>query len=53
MLLGYGASRYVIEFAREPDAQLGVLFGIITMGQVLCLPMLAVGLYLIMRERRR
>lgn len=53
MLLGYGASRYVIEFAREPDAQLGVLFGIITMGQVLCLPMLAGGLYLIMRERHR
>ena len=53
MLLGYGASRYVIEFAREPDAQLGVLFGIITMGQILCLPMLAGGLYLIMRERRR
>lgn len=53
MLLGYGASRYVIEFAREPDAQLGVLFGIITMGQILCLPMVAGGLYLIMRERRR
>ncbi|MGB0689803.1 MAG: prolipoprotein diacylglyceryl transferase [Candidatus Puniceispirillum sp.] len=53
MLLGYGASRYVIEFAREPDAQLGVLFGVITMGQILCLPMVAGGLYLIMRERRR
>ena len=52
MLLGYGASRYLIEFAREPDAQLGVLFGIITMGQVLCLPMIAGGLYLFMRERR-
>ncbi|ADE40440.1 prolipoprotein diacylglyceryl transferase [Candidatus Puniceispirillum marinum] len=53
MLIGYGASRYVIEFAREPDAHLGILFGVITMGQILCLPMLAGGLYLIMRERRR
>ncbi|WP_438997122.1 prolipoprotein diacylglyceryl transferase [Candidatus Puniceispirillum sp.] len=53
MLIGYGASRYLIEFAREPDAHLGVLFGVITMGQILCLPMLAGGLYLLMRERRR
>ena len=52
MLFGYGASRYLIEFAREPDAHLGVLFGVITMGQVLCLPMVAGGIYLFMRERR-
>ena len=31
---------------------LGVLFGIITMGQILCLPMIAGGIYLLMRERR-
>ena len=52
MLVGYGASRYLIEFVREPDAHLGVLFGIITMGQILCLPMIAGGIYLFMRERR-
>ena len=52
MLIGYGVSRYLIEFAREPDAHLGVLFGIITMGQILCLPMIAGGIYLLMRERR-
>lgn len=52
LLFGYGASRYLVEFAREPDAHIGMLFGFLTMGQILCLPMLAGGLYLFMRERR-
>ena len=37
--------RFLIEFTREPDAQLGFLWGTgwLTMGQVLCLAMLAAG----------
>jgi len=53
----YAIARFVLEFFREPDAQLGFLFGGMTMGQLLCLPMLLCGLYLIgwslMRYRRK
>lgn len=42
-LIGYGLSRFVVEFAREPDMQLGLLFMNMSMGQLLCLPMIAVG----------
>jgi len=50
LLLGYGAARFAVEYVREPDAQLGLLLGLGTMGQLLCLPMIAAGLYLIWRR---
>lgn len=53
LLLGYGAARFGIEYVREPDPQLGLLAGMITMGQLLCLPMLAAGAYLLWRQQRR
>jgi len=53
LLVGYGLARYLVEFVREPDAHLGQLAGFMTMGQLLCLPMLAGGLYLLTRERRK
>jgi phosphatidylglycerol:prolipoprotein diacylglycerol transferase len=34
--LGYGLFRFVVEFFREPDVQLGYYFGYFTMGQILC-----------------
>ena len=37
----YGLFRFVVEFFREPDAQLGFLFLRLSMGQLLCLLMLA------------
>lgn len=43
-LIGYGLFRAFIEFFREPDAQLGFIIGEISMGQILCLPMIAFGL---------
>ena len=46
-LLGYGIFRFIIEFFREPDVQLGILSTGLSMGQTLCLPMLVGGLYLI------
>jgi phosphatidylglycerol:prolipoprotein diacylglycerol transferase len=52
-LAGYGAARFVGEFFREPDAQLGYLVGGLTMGQLLSLPMIAVGLAAIVIVRRR
>ncbi len=51
--VGYGFFRYVIEFIREPDAFLGKLWGVISMGQLLSLPMMAFGLYLIIRAVRK
>ncbi len=42
----YGIFRFVVEFVRVPDAQLGYLaFGWLTMGQVLSLPLIAAGLW--------
>ncbi|HXV73663.1 MAG TPA: prolipoprotein diacylglyceryl transferase [Sphingomonadales bacterium] len=49
----YGVFRYAIEFVRVPDEQLGQLWGVITMGQLLSLPMIAFGLWLIATSRRR
>lgn len=47
-LVCYGMFRFVIEFIREPDPQLGYLaFGWVTMGQVLSLPMIFAGIMLI------
>lgn len=53
LLIGYGAARFLVEYVREPDVQLGLLAGFITMGQVLCLPMLAAGGYLLWRRQRQ
>jgi phosphatidylglycerol:prolipoprotein diacylglycerol transferase len=52
-LIGYGLARFVVEFVREPDAQLGYLaFGWVTMGQVLSLPMILAGIGLLVWSQR-
>ena len=59
---GYGLARFLVEFVRQPDAQfvspgnplgLALHFGGygLTMGQLLSLPMIALGLYLVFRSR--
>ncbi|GAB3312281.1 prolipoprotein diacylglyceryl transferase [Haliea atlantica] len=46
--LGYGVLRFVAEFFREPDAHIGYqAFGWLTRGQLLCLPMVALGAWLL------
>ncbi len=45
-LIGYGAFRMLIEFVREPDMHIGLIGGVMSMGQVLCLPMLLIGMIL-------
>ena len=52
-IAGYGLSRFLIEFWREPDAQLGVLGIGLTMGQLLSLPMIFLGLWLISTFSKR
>lgn len=46
-LLGYGTFRYIIEFYREPDEHLRGMAEYISMGQLLSLPMIILGLGLI------
>lgn len=58
--MGYAVARIVCEFFREPDPQLGFLFGGsvdalsggITMGMLLSVPLFLAGLYLALRARR-
>ncbi|MBS0290429.1 MAG: prolipoprotein diacylglyceryl transferase [Proteobacteria bacterium] len=48
-LVGYGCVRIFEEFFRQPDPQYGyIAFGWLTMGQILCLPMIIFGLYLLL-----
>ncbi len=51
-LAGYGAARTGCEFFREPDAHIGFLLGGATYGQLLSLPMVIAGIWLIARARR-
>lgn len=53
-LIGYGVLRTVSEFFRAPDAHLGfVAFGSITMGQMLSVPMILVGIVLVFAGAKR
>jgi len=53
-LLCYGTFRFLVEFAREPDVQLGFLaFDWLTMGQLLSLPMMLFGIGLLASAYRR
>lgn len=53
--LGYGVFRCFAEFFREPDAHIGYLaFGWFTMGMLLCLPLIALGvLFLALAYRKK
>lgn len=52
-LMGYGVFRAFVELFREPDAQMPeALQGYVTMGMVLCIPMIAAGAYLVWRARK-
>ena len=52
--LCYGIFRFAVEFVRVPDAQLGYLaFNWLTMGQILCLPMMAAGIFLMVWANKR
>lgn len=52
-IIGYGAVRFFIEFIREPDYQIGLLFGYISAGQILCLFMILAGIILYFYRRSR
>lgn len=53
-VMGYGIVRFLVEFVRVPDAQLGYLLGgVITMGQLLSLPLVVAGAVLIVYAQRK
>ena len=49
----YGIARIIGEFFREPDPQLGFLWGGLTMGMLLSVPMIIAGVIIIAAARRR
>lgn len=51
-LIGYGAFRFIAEYAREPDSFLGYLAGGLTMGQWLSLPMIAAGVAMLVWSKK-
>jgi len=52
-LIGYGTVRFFIEYFREPDAHIGLVFLSFSMGQILCASMIAAGICLYFYLRRR
>ena len=51
--LGYGIARITCEFFREPDPQLGFLWGGLTMGMLLSVPLMLAGLAFVVAARAR
>jgi phosphatidylglycerol:prolipoprotein diacylglycerol transferase len=51
--IGYGVARIICEIFREPDAQLGFLWGGLTMGMLLCVPLILGGVALLALALRR
>jgi len=43
-VLGYGLIRFFIEFYRQPDSQIGLVFNVLTLGQIFCLIMVVASL---------
>lgn len=52
-LMGYGLARFMAEFGREPDDFLGLLFGNLSMGQWLSLPMILAGIVMYRYSQRQ
>jgi phosphatidylglycerol:prolipoprotein diacylglycerol transferase len=47
-LIFYGSIRFIIEYFRQPDAHIGYLNSGMTMGQLLCVPMIFIGIILVL-----
>jgi phosphatidylglycerol:prolipoprotein diacylglycerol transferase len=52
-LMAYGVVRFGLEFTRQPDAQLGFVLGPLSMGQLLCLAMIMLGVAVAVSTSRR
>ena len=52
-MIGYGIQRFLIEFFRQPDSHLGLLWFKLSMGQLLSLPMIAIGIIFIWKAYQK
>jgi phosphatidylglycerol:prolipoprotein diacylglycerol transferase len=52
-LIGYGIARFIVEYFREPDQQLGLLSWGLSMGQTLSAPMILVGIWFVATAGKR
>ncbi|MGB8663653.1 MAG: prolipoprotein diacylglyceryl transferase [Serratia inhibens] len=52
-LIGYGVFRIIVEAFRQPDAQLGLFDGVVSMGQILSVPMVVAGIIMMIWAYRR
>ena len=46
-LILYGIFRFGVEYTREPDLHLGLIISSLSMGQVLCIPMILIGVWIL------
>ena len=52
-LIFYGLIRFIIEYYRQPDAHIGyVAFDSLSMGQILCIPMIVIGIFMFIYSRK-
>ena len=52
-LVGYGLSRFLVEFVRLPDEHIGYLYGgWLTIGHLYTIPMIVIGIFLILNKRK-
>ena len=52
-LTGYGVIRFLSEFFRTPDQHIGFVLDFFTRGQLLSVPMIVIGLFLIYHSHRK
>ena len=53
-LIFYGSIRFIIEFFRQPDAHIGyIAFDSLSMGQILCIPMVIIGFVMLLYSREK
>ena len=52
LLIFYGLFRFIIEFFRQPDIHIGLIAFDLSMGQILSLPMMIIGLVLVVVFQR-
>ena len=50
-LFFYGVFRFLIEFLREPDQHIGLIFNFFSMGQLLCVPLIFFGLIILYKKK--
>ena len=51
-LLFYGIFRFLIEFIREPDSHIGFIYNFLTMGQILCIPIILFGMIILLNKKK-